>query len=60
MKEWVMKQRPHLRTGKTFIEAIGQNLGLEVVERTVESSTILQSPSIWTLWKCQLPPKRKR
>jgi phage terminase small subunit len=24
MKEWVMKQRPHLGTGKTFIEALGQ------------------------------------
>jgi hypothetical protein len=60
MKEGVMKQRPHLGTGKTFIEAVGQNFGLEVVERTVGSLTILRSPSIWLLWKCWPPPKRKR
>jgi hypothetical protein len=60
MKERVMKQRPHLGTGKTFIEDLGQNFGLEVVERTVGSSTILRSPSIWLLWKCRPPPKRKR
>jgi hypothetical protein len=60
IKDRGMKQRPHLGRVKKFIEADGQNFGLEVVERTVGSSTILRSPSIWLLWKCRPPPKRKR
>jgi hypothetical protein len=60
IKDRGMKQRPHLGRGKTFIEALGQTFGLEVVERTVGSSIRLRSPSIWTLWKCRPPPKRKR
>jgi hypothetical protein len=54
-----MKQRPHLGRGKKFIESLGQNFGPEVVERTVGSSTVLQSPSIWALWKCQPPLNRR-
>jgi hypothetical protein len=60
IKDRGMKQWPHLGTGNTFIEALGQNFGLEIVKRTVGSSTILRSLSNWLLWKCRPPPKQKR
>jgi hypothetical protein len=60
MKDRDMKQRPRLGRGRTFIEALGQTFGLEVVEWTVGSSTRLRGPSIWKLWECRPPPKRKR
>jgi hypothetical protein len=53
MKVRDMKQRPRLGRGRTLIEALGQTFGLEVVERTVGSSTRLRRPSIWKLWKCR-------
>jgi hypothetical protein len=56
MKDREMKQRPRLGRGRTFIKA----LGLKVVEWTVRSSTRLRRPSIWKLWECWPPPKRKR
>jgi hypothetical protein len=60
MKDREMKQRPRLGRGRAFIEALGQTLGLKVVEWTFESSTRLRRPSIWKLWKSRPPPKRKR
>jgi hypothetical protein len=60
MKGRGTKQRPHLGRGKPLNEVLGQTFGLEVMEQSVGSSTRLPTPSIWLLWKCRPPPKRKR
>jgi hypothetical protein len=44
----------------TFNKAIRKSLIREIAKRMDESSIRLQGPSIWILWKCRPPPKRKR
>jgi hypothetical protein len=43
-----------------FNKAIRKSLNREIAKRMDESSIRLRGPSIWILWKCRPPPKRKR
>jgi hypothetical protein len=45
---------------RIFNKAIRKSLSREIAKQMVESSIRLRGPSIWILWKCRPPPKRKR
>jgi hypothetical protein len=50
----------HLERRKALYAAVEPTLGPEVVRIVVRTSVGLWKMSIWLLWKCRPPPKRKR
>jgi hypothetical protein len=55
-----LRQQLCLGSNKTFYEALGQIIGLEVMKQAVEFAIGLQKMSVKTLWRSQPPPKGKK